>query len=348
MTTNKDLVSNHVRTLIKNIQTEELQKKVFVVAAAIELLRRVQQLDKNGLQALVHFYSRVTDVPWEKIQFSFTQAVSTRAKEVIQQYAHESLDADKIMLILLKAISVFSDILAESPDEATQEVFDAVVAELAENYMTLTPDVPSAPPIFQPGMVEKVFRAVPVTDEKLAEIKMRHVLFTGQHGVRSPGLLHESPDSNWIILETGEVLYDIDVSRTFPEDSAKVSPLLACYFSMFMAWLALGELTVDFNIVVVNLKALVDVFDTAKEAARIGATGATGPVGATVRFPYQDMDIVFDASVDTNGPYATARLVKGDTVLMRIDRPRENTPLGVYLFPLPDRVLVVRGVENDD
>lgn len=348
MTPNKDLVSDHVRTLIKSIHTEDLQKKVFDIAAAIELLRRVKLLDKNGVTALVNFYSKVADVPWEKIQFSFTQAVSGRAKEVIRQYAHESLDADKIMLILLKAISVFTDILAESPDEASQDVFDAVVAELADNHMALTPEVPVAPPVFHAGMIEKIFKQTPPTDELLASTKMRHVLFTGHHGVRVTGLLHESADSNWIILDTGEVLYDIDVSRTEPEDSAKVSPLLACYFSYFMAWLTLGSLTVETDFMSVTLQTLVDVFDMAREAARIGATGATGPVGATVRFPLRDMDIVFEASADTNGPYATAKLVKGDTVLMRLDRPRENTPLGVYMFPLPDRVIIVRAKDNDD
>lgn len=348
MTPNKDLVSDHVRTLIKSIHTEDHQKKVFVIAAAVELLRRVKLLDKNGVAALVNFYSKVADVPWEKIQFSFTHAVSGRAKEVISQYAHESLDADKIMLILMKAIAVFTDVLAEMPDEATQEIFDAVVAELADNHMSLTPEIPTAPPVFHAGMIEKIFKQTPPTDELLASTKMRHVLFTGQHGVRCTGLLHENTDSNWIILDTGEVLYDIDVSRTEPEDSAKVSPLLACYFSHFMAWLTLGSLTVETDFITVNLQTLVDVFDMAREAARIGATGATGPVGAVVRFPLRDMDIVFEASADTNGPYATAKLVKGDTALMRLDRPRENTPVGVYMFPLPDRVIIVRARDNDD
>lgn len=351
MTPNKDLVSDHVRTLIKSIHTDDLQKKVFVIAAAVELLRRVKLLDKNGIAALVNFYSKVDDVAWEKIQFSFTQAVSGRAKEVISQYAHESLDADKIMLILLKAISVFTDILAESPDEASQEVFDAVVAELADNHLTALaePEGKPAPPVFHPGMLDKIFKPVPVTDEVLAAAKMRHVLFTGHHGVRSPGLLFEVAETNWIILETGEVLHDIDLSRTAPELSEKVSPLLACYFNLYLGWFALGDLTVDADILNVNLQTLVDVFDMAHEAARIGATGATGPVGATVRFPLRDMDIVFEASADTNGPYATAKLVNSadGTVLMRLDRPRENTPMGVYLFPFADRVIVVRARETD-
>jgi len=348
MTSNKDLVSDHVRTLIKSIHTEDLQKKVFVIAAAVELLRRVKLLDKHGVAALVNFYSKVADVPWEKIQFSFTQGVSGRAKDVISQYAHESLDADKVMLILLKAVSVFTDILAESPDEASQEVFDAVVAELADNHLTVLaePEGKPAPPVFHPGMIDKIFKPVPVTDELLSASKMRHVLFAGQHGVRSPGLLYEAAGTNWIILETGEVLHDIDINKTAPELSEKVSPLLACYFNLYLGWFALGNLTVDADILSVNLQTLVDVFDMTREAVKIGATG---PVGATVRFPLRDMDVVFEASADMNGPYATAKLVKSadGAVLMRLDRPRENSPRGVYLFPFADRVIVVRAGDHD-
>lgn len=346
MTQNKDLVSEQISKLVKSIHTDNPHKKLTPIAAAIELLRILQQVDRKAVAELAGFYARVSDVPWEKLQFSFTKAVIQNRDMLMEKYAQESRDLSEVTPVMLKAIAVFSDILFENPDEATIGVFDAVVSEVSDTY-THTPDAKAAPPVFHPGMIEKIFKQIPPTDELLASTKMRHVLFTGQHGVRSTGLLHENPESNWIILDTGEVLYDIDVSRTEPEDSAKVSPLLACYFSHFMAWLTLGSLTVELDFITVNLQTLVDVFDMAREAARIGATGATGPVGATVRFPLRDMDIVFEASADTNGPYATAKLVKGDTVLMRLDRPRENTPLGVYMFPLPDRVIIVRARDND-
>lgn len=347
MTSNKDLVSEQISKLVKSIHTDNSHKKLMPIAAAIELLRILQQVDRKAVAELAGFYARVSDVPWEKLQFSFTKAVTQNRDMLMEKYAQESRDLREVTPVMLKAVAVFSDILFENPDEATIGVFDAVVSEVSDTY-TPASDAKPAPPVFHAGMIEKIFKQTPPTDELMASTKMRHVLFTGQHGVRCTGLLHENTESNWIILDTGEVLYDIDVSRTEPEDSAKVSPLLACYFSHFMAWLTLGSLTVETDFMSVTLQTLVDVFDMAREAARIGATGATGPVGATVRFPLRDMDIVFEASADTNGPYATAKLVKGDTVLMRLDRPRENTPLGVYMFPLADRVIVVRAKDNDD
>lgn len=343
MTTNKDLISDHVRSLIKSIRTEDLQKKVFVIAAAIELLRRAQQLDKTAAQSLVNFYSKVSDIPWEKIQFSFTQAVAGRAREVIQQYVREPLDADKTMLILLKAISVFTDVLAANPDEATQEVFDAVVAELADNYLTDVPEQKTAPVIFQPVMVDKCFKAVPV-DEKLCEtMKVRPVLYTGHHGVRSRGFLYESATGpeNWLLLETGEVVYDIDTSRAVPLACTDVPAVLSCYLTVLLQYGAAGNFTTDFIMLDVDLNSLVNVFDKHREADTMGATG---PVGASMRFPVPDTDleVVIDASVTANGPYAVSRLVCNETVVMRHEQPRENTPLGIYLFVLPDRVIILR------
>jgi len=343
MTTNKDLISDHVRSLIKNIHTDNLQKKVFVIAAAIELLRRAQLLDKQAVHALVNFYSKVSDVPWERIQFSFTQAVSGRARDVIQQYVHEPLDADKTMLILLKAVAVFSDVLVANPDDATQEVFDAVVAELADTHLTEKPEVSAAPVIFQPAMIDKCFKAVPV-DEKLCEtMKVRPVLYTGRHGVRHRGFIHESSEApgNWLLLETGEVLYDVDASRVAPLDCAAVPTLLSCYLTVFLGYYAAGEFTVDFTLLEVDLASLVNVFDKHHEAVTMGATG---PIGASMRFPVPDtnLEAVIDAAATINGPYAVSRLMRHDVVLMRHEQPRENTPSGIYLFPQPDRVIILR------
>lgn len=349
MTTGKDLVSNHISKLVKNIHTDNPHKKITPVSAALELLRILQQLDGRAVHELAGFYARVADVPWGQVQFSFTRAVARRRDELMAKFAEAARDLNEVALVLLKAIAVFSDILAENPAEATQEVFDAVVDEVAENYRAL--ETKSAPAVFQPAMIERCFQMLPF-DEKLREtVKARPVVFSGQHGVRHRGFLYEHAEGgNWLLLETGEALYDIDTTRTEPMDDESVTPLLACYLNNFLAWHVLGSFTVDSDILTVNLKQLVDVFDITREAAKIPATGATGPVGAVVRFPLRDMDIVFEASADTNGPYATAKLVNSadGTVLMRHEQPRENTPLGVYLFPLPNRVIVVRAVEETE
>jgi hypothetical protein len=74
----------------------------------------------------------------------------------------------------------------------------------------------------------------------------------------------------------------------------------------------------------------------------------TGPSGATARFPVSStpMTVILDAQVAATGPYVTAKLVtttdSGETILMRLDQPRELSPYGVYLFPLPTGAVLLK------
>ncbi|NDD52366.1 hypothetical protein EBZ39_00540 [bacterium] len=354
MTTQKDLVSEHVKTLIKSLSTENPRKTAFAISAAVELLRRVQELGGQSAHALANFYSKVADVPWEKISFSFTQAVLVRGPEVISQYAKVPLDTDKVYRILLDAVAVFCDILADSPEDATQAVFEAVVAELAEHYadepVTARPGVSE---IFQPRMVARCFKHNPVDERLCAEIGLRPVLYSGHHGVRIRGVAWESAlaaGGPIALLESGEFLpVAADRCETLT-DYADISSLLLCYLHAITSNDSLGKFTHPVNCIDVDLSPLVHVFDIEREAARIGATGATGPVGASVKFPIPDTDlaVVVDASATTNGPYTIAKLVRGDTVLMRHETPRENTPFGIYLFPLSDRTIILRALKGAD
>ena len=101
-----------------------------------------------------------------------------------------------------------------------------------------------------------------------------------------------------------------------------------------------------------DLRPLEHVFDIGREAIRMGVTGATGPVGAMVRFPVPNMDVevVIEAQQDTAGPYCVARLCRSDkhankdVVLMRHETPRLQSVRGVYLFPLQDCVVSLTGI----
>ena len=100
-----------------------------------------------------------------------------------------------------------------------------------------------------------------------------------------------------------------------------------------------------------DFKPLEHVFDTGREAARMGVTGATGPVGASVRFlvPATDTAVVLEAQHDAYGPYSTARLIEAgphgkDVVIMRHEAPRHYSLRGVYLFPLQDRLISLTAI----
>ena len=79
MTSDKDLVSNHVRKLIKQLTGKNSDDKLFMLACTIELLRRTQQIDPKNVRALVDFMSRVYDVPWKDSPFSITHRRSLAA-----------------------------------------------------------------------------------------------------------------------------------------------------------------------------------------------------------------------------------------------------------------------------
>jgi hypothetical protein len=366
----KNFVSDHVTTLIKNIQTNELQKKVFVVAAVIELLRRAQLLDKRAATAIANFTSKVPDVAWEKLQFSFTQAVSTSCQKAAAQHVKESADADKLMLVLLKAITVFSDILADAPEEATAEVFDAVVNELIETHWNAPVIAGPAPTLFQPQNINKIFKAKPLDEKLCRSLGMRLVLYKTPHGPQIRGAAFGS-DPQHIILETGEYLQLSQAeagitSLTTPEDYTSVPAVLLAYVYLAFSHLenvgavidregavisgALGEFSADVKVVPFSVFAakppinfLQSIVDTPKTADSMVAH-VTAATTARLPVPGTNMAVTLHADYGHAGGYIVSRLVdqQTDEVLLRNDQPRELAAQGIYLFPTHDTLIALR------
>lgn len=362
--TAKDSVSEHVESLVKNIKASD-KDKLFLVACTVELMRRAQQIDPRASQAIVNFLSRVTDVKWGSISFSMTQAVLARGREVAKQYLAVP-EENEIQSVLLDAMAVFADILAAQPEEATEPVFDAVVAEISEQR-NRPPAAPAiVPEIFQYRMADKIFKAKPVDDKICAQLNTAYVMYKSPTGPDLRGLaLDSGADLLHVILETGEYVAVPATENSLramarPEDYAGIpSVLLAyafCLSDLFPQSIKhgdpklLGEFTADnLHMVLVDrsqVATLHSVIDKAKSSASMGPTG---PVGASARFSVPDtgLTVVLDASVAATGPYVVSKVVRAnpdgtDQILMRHETPRDNSLYGIYLFPLKDATVLLK------
>jgi hypothetical protein len=338
------------------------------VACAIELLRRAQQIDPKNIRALVDFMSRVADVSWSLIPFSVTQKTLHDGPTLAQQYGATPAGVNDI---LLESLAVFSDIVENGGmEENAAAIFDAVVAELAEASHTASPPaVVQAAEIFAPSMLKRVFTPAELTPKLLEHIGAEPILFKGWvtpgHGPTLRGLAFDSGILQWhIILESGEFIRrpkdDPAVSLGYtamydeqPIELLAYTDLIAQQLewcgvfgesqAMFIKDNGLGKFTPPILrefVAKENAVLLDNVIDIDRESLTIGTVGATGAVGASVRYGVGTArEIVIDATPSKNGPYVTARLVEKqpagtEKVLMRLDYPRQFSARGVYVFPV--------------
>jgi hypothetical protein len=344
-----------------------------MLACTIELLRRAQQIDPKNVRALVDFMSRVYDVPWKDIPFSVTQKTLVGGAPIAAQYGAK---AENVNDILMEALALFSDIV-ENVDEnhEAEAIFNAVIAEATEASNALPPDVSvvQAAEIFNRNMLSRIFQPVELTPKVLEQIGAEPVLFKGgltrsRRGPTMRGFAFDSGVMQWhIILESGEfiqrpkndpavalgytAIYD-DPSIELMAYTTLIAQQLEWYGvlgesqSAFIKGNGLGEFTTPVLrefVAKENAVLLENVIDIDRESLTLGGTGATGAVGASVRYAVPDThrDIVIDATPSTNGPYVTARLVErqavgSEKVLMRLDYPRQFSARGAYVFPVAD------------
>lgn len=278
-------------------------------------------------------------------------------------------------------------VVADS-DPRAADIFDAVVAEFAEKSQApvLTGAAPAGTgadqkkalpaEIYTPKLMQRVFKAEPFSQELASKLQMTLVHYTGSQGNTLRALAFEEPKSDetqFLILETGECLAVNKDQCSFAmideESYATVPAALLAFVVSAVAELelcdlirsetaraiesgALGQFTTDVCVVNVSaddLKPLTHVIDTARTAGSIGVTGATGPVGALVRFPVPNMpelSIVLEAQMGSTGPYVVARLVSAsggaEQVLMRLDQPRHDAVKGLYFFPYAKQAIVLK------
>jgi hypothetical protein len=380
-TKNKTSAADKVRSLVEKFNAQDDGEALFLTSRLLDVLFYAQALSysENPTIKLANFVASVADVPWRDVQFSLAEAVAPegRAATIAAQYGAKPEDIPRL---LLEALAVFSDLLASggvvNEDGVTPaDIFDAVVAELAENS-TVSPAPALPPEIYTPKLMQRVFKPEPFSQALASKLQMTLVHYTGARGNTLRALAFEEPnktDTQFLILETGECLAvnkdKLSLAMIDDESYAEVPAALLAFVVAAVAELemcdlirsetaraieagALGQFTTDIctvNIAADDLKPLLHVIDTASTAGSIGVTGATGPVGAMVRFPVPNVPelfVVLEAQVGAAGPYVVARLVDvsagAERVLMRLDQPRHDAAKGLYFFPHAKQAIVLK------
>lgn len=350
-----------------------------MLACTLELFRQAQTPRKNAafFRALAEFAKDSQNTNWGAVPFSITHVSLSRGLQVAREYgvAEEQVD-DVVTSALLLFADLIEDGLADSEGATPQDIFEAVIAEMAESQKDQPPTKPGAPEIYNERMIARVFKPAQFTDRTATALNaglvtFRDVLPGGERGPALRGIAFDNGTNTWhMLLETGEFIRrpknDPSVTGTnTAEDYAEVCPALLAYTraavdDLFLTTAVLSEdeakLVKDQNCLgefikpchaatasKATVKSLESVIDVAKTAATMGCTGATGPVGATVRIPVPGTDyaIVIEATAAVSGPYVIAKLLHHETLVMRLERPRQFSPHGVYLFPLPHCVVLL-------
>jgi hypothetical protein len=368
--------------LITGLDKHDQGEKLFLLSGLVELLRHTKSATDILYMAELLAAIPYVDIP--RVPFSFTKTLlSDKYRQLVKKTGvPDALVPEVLQMSLLLFLDELNSSAPDVPDEARlQELVTGTAELMAESVRpeepTENPKLPVvSPEVFNARLVRRVFEPVSFTPDVAAQLGLQLVTYRGMmpDGKLGPtlrGLSLPMETQHNVFFETGEFIsvpadYEHLAVSTAPEDFKNLNPavMLAVTaaaeeldrFSLLtpeqLAMIKAGKLGKLhalhwFGVTDVDdIKPLEHVFDMGREAVRMGVTGATGPVGATVRFPVPatDMTVILDAQQDTYGPYSTARLVQTgpdgkDVVLMRHEVPRHYSLRGVYLFPLQDRLV---------
>jgi hypothetical protein len=347
-----------------------------LLACTLELFRQAgtPKKDASFIRALAALAQHAGSVNWGAVPFSITHAALSRGLDVALQYGATKETAPAVVTT---ALVLFADLIEnglKDADVPAQDIFDALIAEVAESPKNPLSANPSAPEIYNERMLARVFNSAQFTDTMASAlsaslISFRDTLPSGERGPAYRGISFDNgTNTHFVLLETGEFFpvsprSSAAVTGTnTAEDYASICPALLAYVSIAARHLEiaaviseeqrkqierpgyLGEFTRPAHFAVVlreDVASLERVIDGAKEAATLGITGATGAHGASIQVPVPGTDYVIsiDAAVSSTGPYVVATLLHDSRVVMRLDRPRQFSARGVYLFPLIDCVV---------
>lgn len=352
---------------LANITSTEpaAKDRLFLAAGLLELMRRVKNNDT--LLAVAKLFAELPEVNWSRIPFSVTQTFLD--VPIRKKLDARGVDEKDMPTVLLTALSLFVAFV-QNDVELSESVIDDILTAAVDDFLAAKPkSKPKTPELFTDALTTRVFAPAKVTNESLQAVDAQAVYFqgslaNGKLGPQVRGLLFEDATGTraHVILETGEYVQTkpktLNMSSIIDADEIKNLPatlLLAANLSsvnLFMMGAlnkeqesaihsgCFGKLTAPSRNVTVSeqdLQPLEHVF------LDRGVVGATGPVGASVRFPVPDTDmfVVVSATQSAAGPYGISKLVRvdengDDVVLMRYDTPRLMTTKGVYIFPTKD------------
>ena len=356
-TKNKISASDRMRTLIDKLLSDNKAGGPVNGYVVLHVLSQLFDLlsfaklagEKKALIALANFIAATADIPWQELDFKVYESIPLAENMALQSGAKK----ENMPGILLDALTALTELLDDGSVVAGAEpppvdIFNAVVAELAENSIAPPTALPVLPPeIYSPSMVKRVFTPKPFSLELAGKLQMTLVHYEGVQGNDMRAVAFDNPNDDekyLLLLETGECLEvkksDCSLAFIDEESYANVPAALLALVVAAVPELemydviradtaraieagALGALTTDICTVTVraeDLKPLTRVMDTAREVCIPGVTGVIGPVGvsnvlglfAMLRFPVPNvlgLFVVLEAQVGVTGPYVSARLV---------------------------------------
>ena len=365
--------SSLVREFLGKFRSNDDAGQLRLLACTLELFRQAAtpKRDPAFFKALAQLAQKAGDINWGAVPFSITQAALARGATVAKQYGATDETAPAVVSA---ALALFSDLIENGladDDVSAQDIFEALIAEVAESPKNTLNAHPGAPEIYNERMLSRVFSPAQFTDTMAAAlsaglVNFRDTLPSGELGPAYRGISFDNgTNTHFLLLETGEFLSvsprstPTVVGTNTADDYASICPALLAYTSVAARHLEiaaviseeqrkqterpgyLGEFTKPVHWAFVpreDVASLERVIASGREDTLAGVTGATGPRGASIQIPVPGTDFVIslDASVSSTGPYVVAALMCNGRVVMRLERPRQFSARGVYLFPLVD------------
>jgi hypothetical protein len=325
--------------------------------------------------AAINAFAELSKLPVPSANFSLLRSVKDKQFDHLFAALPEETNLDIWPRLQMNAVKIFLNVLQLEPEAATPELVGALLEEEVANFCKPQPTEEATLPtakfeINQPSTVLRAFKPKPFVykdeDPRLMLVQYKSEMPGGGLGPSLWGMCYTDDEAgvSHVLLETGEYVTTpahslLLAGVTTPAD---VPPyLLACAY-LFMPLLltkcnklvdtaeAFQQLQARFGEFMTPLYfhqadpqtvfSLTGVIESAK-----WQFGGTAPVGATAKFLVPELAssgtyVMVVAESAGIRPYVYANLVQKvagkDKILMRIDRPREFSALGVYLFPMRD------------
>jgi hypothetical protein len=303
------------------------------------------------------------------LTFSITRATrSDTIKDIFDQVGTPPEQRDRV---ILEALRQFVNVVQLEPEVSSQELFNQLVAEAAIGFNA--PPLPAPPPtppvrvakkapeLSQSKNLSGVFQAAKFSPEGSPAVELLNWQseYPDAKGL-GPQLaalaLAETGGEMKILTETGEFVWlpkeTFLLAKAAPEEYAMVPPALlaSARIAAPWNWTADGDMEARYDarfgrftqpVLFASygpdfVGALQDVFDRPGNYPPGSAVAVTLNVDGT---PYS---VTLDARVSKTGPYVTAKLLDAsENIVMRLDTPRQFSPRGVYLFPLPETAVAL-------
>jgi hypothetical protein len=342
--------------------TSKDSHRLMLAAALLEMLRLAGSEAKAPIKAreqLVTAAGHLACCDFSKLPFSLTRAVrSETVKDIFDQVG---LAPERRDSVLLEALRQFVNVMQFEPQAASQELFNQLAAEAAVVAVTppslpAAPPVKKAPPVVQNAHLQEVFAPAKFSPDgspttELLDWQSEYPSGKGL-GPQLAALSLDEGTAVKILTETGEFVWVpketfLLAKVTDAADYAATSPYMLACARVYAPWCwgpaadlealydaRFGRFTkpVLFATYATEfVSALQDVFD------RPGNYPPGNSVSVTLAVDGSPYSVTLDARTSNTGPYITAKLLDAqENIVMRLDTPRQFSPRGVYLFPLPE------------